>query len=418
MANAIIITIGDELLIGQVIDTNSSFIAQELNKIGISVLQRIAVGDNKQDIWDALNAAHKKSDVIILTGGLGPTADDITKPLLNEYFGGTMVINAAVLEHIEAIFKRFNRPMLAVNIKQAEVPDVCTVLFNERGTAPGMLFTKENTICISLPGVPHEMKGLMQDKVVPYLKENVLASSIIHETIVTAGEGESFVAERLKDFEASLPQHIKLAYLPNYGMLRLRLTVKGSKENETALQQEIQWFKNKLAAQLNNIIIADKDTTLSNIIAALLIEYNLTMATAESCTGGYIAHQITANAGSSTYFNGSVIAYQNSIKENVLKVPANVLETEGAVSEPTVIQMAKEVLAITRSKVSIAVSGIMGPGGGTHEKPVGTVWIAVANNSKVETQLLQLRFDRIKNIEITCMSAMLLLRKFIIAQYS
>jgi nicotinamide-nucleotide amidase len=418
MANAIIITIGDELLIGQVIDTNSSFIAQELNKIGISVLQRIAVGDNKQDIWDALNAAHKKSDVIILTGGLGPTADDITKPLLNEYFGGTMVINAAVLEHIEAIFKRFNRPMLAVNIKQAEVPDVCTVLFNERGTAPGMLFTKENTICISLPGVPHEMKGLMQDKVVPYLKENVLASSIIHETIVTAGEGESFVAERLKDFEASLPQHIKLAYLPNYGMLRLRLTVKGSKENEIALQQEIQWFKNKLAAQLNNIIIADKDTTLSNIIAALLIEYNLTMATAESCTGGYIAHQITANAGSSTYFNGSVIAYQNSIKENVLKVPANVLETEGAVSEPTVIQMAKEVLAITRSKVSIAVSGIMGPGGGTHEKPVGTVWIAVANNSKVETQLLQLRFDRIKNIEITCMSAMLLLRKFIIAQYS
>jgi nicotinamide-nucleotide amidase len=418
MANAIIITIGDELLIGQVIDTNSSFIAQELNKIGISVLQRIAVGDNKQDIWDALNAAHKKSDVIILTGGLGPTADDITKPLLNEYFGGTMVINAAVLEHIEAIFKRFNRPMLAVNIKQAEVPDVCTVLFNERGTAPGMLFTKENTICISLPGVPHEMKGLMQDKVVPYLKENVLASSIIHETIVTAGEGESFVAERLKDFEASLPQHIKLAYLPNYGMLRLRLTVKGSKENEIALQQEIQWFKNKLAAQLNNIIIADKDTTLSNIIAALLIEYNLTMTTAESCTGGYIAHQITANAGSSTYFNGSVIAYQNSIKENVLKVPANVLETEGAVSEPTVIQMAKEVLAITRSKVSIAVSGIMGPGGGTHEKPVGTVWIAVANNSKVETQLLQLRFDRIKNIEITCMSAMLLLRKFIIAQYS
>ncbi len=418
MAEAIIITIGDELLIGQVVDTNSSFIAQALNSIGITVLQRIAVGDNKPHILEALALAQTKAQVVILTGGLGPTADDITKPLLNEYFGGTMITNNEVLAHIEGIFKRYNRPMLDVNKKQAEVPSVCTVLFNDTGTAPGMLFAKNNKICISLPGVPNEMKGIMQKHVIPYLQEHTVASCILHETVVTAGEGESFVAERLKDIERNLPKHISLAYLPNYGMLRLRLTAKGKKEQEAQLQQEILAIKNTLMEQLSNIVIADKDITLSNIVANLLINHNLTLATAESCTGGYIAQQITAIPGSSAYYNGSVVAYQNSIKEKVLKVPNQILETEGAVSEPTVVQMAKEVLHITGATVSIAVSGIMGPSGGSNIKPVGMVWLAVAHNNTVTTQQLQLRFDRQKNIELTCMSALLMLRKCILSSYN
>jgi nicotinamide-nucleotide amidase len=418
MAQAIIITIGDELLIGQVVDTNSSFIAKELNSIGINVVQRIAVGDDKQQILDALSVAQTKAAVIIITGGLGPTTDDITKPVLNEYFGGTMVINNDVLTHIKGIFKRYNRPMLAINSKQAEVPSVCTVLFNDTGTAPGMLFKNNRGICVSLPGVPNEMKGIMLKHVIPYLQEHVVASCILHETIVTAGEGESFVADRIREFEQHLPQHISLAYLPNYGMLRLRLTVKGEKKQEVQLQHEVLAIKNTLMQQLANIVIADKDIALSQIVANLLMARNLTLATAESCTGGYIAQQITAIPGSSTYYNGSVVAYQNSIKEQVLHVPKQVLETEGAVSEPTVIQMAKEVLKLTGASVSIAVSGIMGPSGGTQTKPVGMVWLAVAHNDMVTTQQLQLRFDRQKNIELTCMSALLLLRKCILGNYN
>jgi nicotinamide-nucleotide amidase len=414
--NASIITIGDELLIGQTIDTNSAFIAQELNKIGVWVRCRLAVGDVYDDIWQALDEESKQSQIIIITGGLGPTADDITKPLLCEYFGGKLVMNEKVLAHVEYLFEKvFKRPMplLDRNKKQAEVPDVCTVLHNARGTAPGMLFTKNNVAFVSLPGVPHEMKGLIQTEVIPYILRNFNLPAIVHQTAFTFGQGESQLAEMLKDFEPALPPHIKLAYLPNYGMVKLRLTSQG--DNKEQVTKELFPYFQKLQELVKEFLVTNKDEGLEIVMGQLLKEKNKTMATAESCTGGYIAHLITSIAGSSAYYKGSVVSYANEVKENVLGVQHTTLQTAGAVSEQTVIQMVKGALKALNTDFALATSGIMGPDGGSDEKPVGTVWIAVGNNSKTETMKLNLRFDRQRNIIITANQALNFLRKFILA---
>jgi nicotinamide-nucleotide amidase len=414
--NASIITIGDELLIGQTIDTNSAFIAQELNKIGVWVRHRLAVGDVYDDIWQALDAESKQSQIIIITGGLGPTADDITKPLLCEYFGGKLVMNEKVLAHVEYLFEKvFKRPMplLDRNKKQAEVPDMCTVLHNARGTAPGMLFTKNSVAFISLPGVPHEMKGLIQTEVIPYILRNFNLPAIVHQTAFTFGQGESQLAEMLKDFEPALPPHIKLAYLPNYGMVKLRLTSQG--DNKEQVTKELFPYFQKLQELVKEFLVTNKDEGLEIVMGQLLKEKNKTMATAESCTGGYIAHLITSIAGSSAYYKGSVVSYANEVKENVLGVQHTTLQTAGAVSEQTVIQMVKGALKALNTDFALATSGIMGPDGGSDEKPVGTVWIAVGNNSKTETMKLNLRFDRQRNIIITANQALNFLRKFILA---
>jgi nicotinamide-nucleotide amidase len=414
---ASIITIGDELLIGQVTDTNSPWMAQELNKTGVWLKRRVAVGDLREEIVHALDEQSKDCQIIIMTGGLGPTADDITKEVLNDYFGGKMVTDQRTLEHIQYLFQKvYQRPIIQRNLEQANVPDVCTVLFNERGSAPGMWFERNGKVFVSLPGVPHEMKGLMLKEVLPRLQQHFTMPFISHRTLLTAGVGESFLAEMIKDWEAQLPPHIKLAYLPHYSMVRLRITGSGSAKEklEQELEQQFAVLKNLVAEYL----VVDEDKSLQQVVGNLLKQSNSTMSTAESCTGGYIAHLITSIAGSSEYFRGSVVSYANEVKTGVLKVNQETLLQDGAVSESTVRQMVQGALLTLKTDFAVATSGIMGPGGGSATKPVGTVWIAAGNKDEIVTQLFHFRFDRARNIEMTAINALNLLRKFIASRQS
>ena len=411
--HATIITIGDELLIGQVIDTNSAFIAQALLKIGIPVTSRIAVGDKKADIINALDTASKKSKIIILTGGLGPTADDITKPLLNEYFGGKMIVHQPSLDHITYIFETIHkRPMIDRNTKQAEVPDVCEVLFNEKGTAPGMFFKKEGVYYFSLPGVPHEMRWLIENQVIPVIQKSFTTPFIAHKTLLTAGIGESFLAEHIAHFESALPAFIKLAYLPNIGMVRLRLT--GSGQDEKLLAKEVNAQFESLKEAVKEYLVIDADETMEMVVANLLKQRKQTVSTAESCTGGYIGHLLSKNAGSSQFYTGGIISYDNRIKTEFLDVPTEILQTVGAVSKQAVEQMALAVREKMNTDYAISVSGIMGPSGQTDEKPLGMVWVGVASREKVVSKVFYLRFDRLRNIEVTANQAINLLRLLII----
>ena len=410
---ATIITIGDELLIGQVIDTNSAYIAQKLNSIGVQLHQRIAVGDDAAAITAALDTAIAKTQIVIITGGLGPTADDITKPLLNQYFGGKMVIHQPSLDHITYIFEQVHkRPMIERNRKQAEVPDVCEVLFNQTGTAPGMLFTKKDCLIFSLPGVPHEMQWLINDQVLPIIKDRLRLGFIAHRTLLTAGVGESFLAESIIDFETNLPSFIKLAYLPSYGMVRLRLTGQG--DEDATLQKQLDQYFKQLKELVKAYLVTDKDEPIEVVVGNLLKSKNQTIATAESCTGGYIGHLLSKHAGSSTFFTGSVVSYDNRIKTEYLDVPTSILQTVGAVSKEAVEQMALAIRVKMKTDFGISVSGIMGPSGQTDEKPLGMVWIGVSNKEKVVSKVFYLRFDRQKNIEVTATQAINLLRLLII----
>ena len=410
---ASIITIGDELLIGQVIDTNSAFIAQELNKAGVWVKRRVAVGDSKEEIIRALDEESRDTNIIIITGGLGPTADDITKPVLAEYFGGKLIVNEEVKKHLIYLFEQvFRRPIIERNLKQAEVPDVCTVLPNARGTAPGMWFEKNGKVFVSLPGVPHEMKGLIINEVVPRLQQAFSMPFIAHRTLLTAGIGESFLAETILHWEERLPAHLKLAYLPNYGMVRLRIT--GWATDKEQLEKELEAEFVALKTLVREWLVTDEDNTLQMALSKLLRSLNKTMATAESCTGGYIAHLITAIPGASTIFKGGIISYDNEIKIRELHVSPATLRSAGAVSEEVVKEMASGALAAMNTDYAVAVSGIMGPDGGTTEKPVGTVWVAVGDRHKLVTQKFLFRFDRDRNIEMTATQALNLLRKFIV----
>lgn len=409
---ASIITIGDELLIGQVIDTNSAWMATELNKAGIRVKRRVAVGDKYNEIWTALDEETKHADIILITGGLGPTADDITKPLLCEYFGGKMIVDPGALSNVKNIFEVIlKRPMIERNLKQAEVPDCCTVIQNARGTAPGMWFEKNGKIYVSMPGVPHEMKGMMEETVIPMLLARFDLPAIVHRTLLTAAVGESTLADMLQDFENNLPKKLSLAYLPNYGMVRLRLS--GSAFNKEEIIEEIDEQFLKMQQILKQYLVTDCDETMQQVVGKILLAKNATMATAESCTGGYIAHLLTAIAGSSAFFLGSVVAYDYKLKESLLNVQSSTLTEKGAVSEETVLEMHKGLLAQTNADYGIAVSGIMGPGGGTPDKPVGTVWLAVGDKEKQKAVKMHFRFDRSKNIELTAMNALNELRKFI-----
>jgi len=409
---ASIITIGDELLIGQVVDTNSAWMAQMLNKCGIWVTHRVAVGDSREDILSALDEESRRASIILITGGLGPTADDITKPVLLEYFGGKMVVNEMALANVRGIFEKLKRPMIGRNLQQAEVPDTCTVIPNKRGTAPGMWFEKGNRIFVSMPGVPHEMKGMMTDGVIPALVRHFRPPSIAHRTLLTAGVGESFLAEHIRSFEEGLPSSIRLAYLPNYGMVRLRLTARGEEHDSTGAM--LQEHFDRLKMLVAEWMVTDEDISIQEAVGRLLLARGKTLGTAESCTGGYIAHLITSIPGSSRYYKGSVVGYDNAVKMEVLHVGMPTLASEGAVSEATVREMVRGALSILNTDVAIATSGIMGPDGGTPEKPVGTVWIAVGNHQNIRTQKLTFRFDRSRNIELTATNALNLLRKFIL----
>ena len=415
MTKTSIITIGDELLIGQVIDTNSAWMAQELNKAGIWVNRRLAIGDGRTDILQALEAESAHSDIILITGGLGPTADDITKPVLCEYFNTTLVINEEALENVKNIFtKILQRPLIERNLKQAEVPASCLVIQNNRGTAPGMLFEKNGKIFIAMPGVPHEMKGMMTDNVIPYLQKRFATHFVSHRTLLTAGIGESTLADLIQDFEISLPPDIRLAYLPNYGMVRLRLTANATHADK--LEDQLNNLFANLKSRVSEWMVTDQDISLQEALGKILNERKQTLATAESCTGGHAAQLITSIPGSSAYFKGSVVAYDNEVKIKLLGVDPVIISTHGAVSEETVRAMVRGAITLLKTDFAIATSGIMGPGGGTESKPVGTVWIAAGDGQETITQKFWFRFDRQRNTELTTVNVLNLLRKFILSK--
>jgi len=400
------------LLIGQVIDTNSAWMARELNQIGIAIKSRLAIGDDAQEMKRALDLASDEADIILLTGGLGPTSDDITKEFLCEYFNGKMVINEGALENVKYLFEKiYKKPVSEVNLMQAQVPDFCEVIQNRRGSAPGMIFNKDEKIFVSMPGVPYEMQGIMND-LIPYLQKKFDLPAIIHRTILTAGIGESALAEIIADFEKELPEEIRLAYLPNYGMVRLRLSTSGF--DKTATENLIENHFEKLKKLVSQYMVTDKDEPMQVVLGNLLQKNKKTISTAESCTGGAIASLITSVAGSSSYFEGSIVSYSNRIKKTMLNVKEETLISNGAVSEEVVIEMLNGLLDQLETDYGIAVSGIMGPGGGSAEKPVGTVWVAVGNKEKRVTKKLQQRFERGKNIEVTSVMSLDMMRRFIL----
>ncbi len=409
-----IITIGDELLIGQVIDTNSAFIATKLNEAGIYVHQITSVSDNREHIIEALGNAAQKADIILITGGLGPTNDDITKLTLCKYFNVGLKFDKEAYKDVEYMFKIRGREVTEVNRKQAELPENSVALRNKNGTAPGMWFDVNGKIYVSMPGVPYEMKALMEDEVIPKLQKQFTLPVIVHRNVLTIGIGESVLAEKIAAWEASLAQdNIKLAYLPSIGMVRLRLSTKGS--DRVLLEKTVQKKITELQSLVGEFIFGYENDTLQEIVGKLLKERKQTIATAESCTGGYISHLITSIAGSSDYYVGSVITYSYEIKTLELNVNAEVLNKRGAVSQEVVEQMASEVRKKFKTDYSIAVSGIAGPGGGTPEKPVGTVWIAIATPQRVFSKKFQFANNRMRNIQMTANAALNLLRKEILA---
>ena len=411
--NASIITIGDEILIGQIIDTNSAWMAQRLNLIGFKVDAIHSISDSKDAILSYLAKAEKESDVILITGGLGPTKDDITKKTMAEYFDAGMVFHEATYDRITRMFEKWGRSMTSAHKEQCYMPDNAEILKNKMGTAPGMWFEHHGKVFVSMPGVPYEMKYLMQEEVLPKIKKRFPGRPIAHRTILTVGEGESRLAKRIEQFEDTLPGNVKLAYLPGLGSVRLRLS--GSADDATLLDQQLDELKSTLVGLIPEFVFGYEQESLQEVVGRLLIENNKTLATAESCTGGHIAHKITSVPGSSTYFMGSVIAYSNGIKERLLDVSPDTLATHGAVSEQTVIEMVQGTLKLVQTDIAIAVSGIAGPGGGTFEKPVGTVWLAVGDKDHIVTHKLQLGKDRIKNIEYSSVRALNMIRKFLIS---
>jgi len=399
-----IITIGDEILIGQIVDTNSAWMAKQLNDAGIKVKQITSVSDDADHIMEALGQAEKRAEIILITGGLGPTKDDITKYTLARYFNMGMRRDPAVLAQVEEIFRRFNRPMIESNNKQADVPDGCTVIQNKNGTAPCMWFDHNGTIIVSMPGVPFEMMYLMDDEIIPRLKKAFELPFIYHKTILTANLGESFLAQQIEDIEDSLPPSIKLAYLPKLGQVRLRLSTSGT--NEARLKADVDVYVQQIIARIKPYIVAEDDIPIEKAILNIMDEKGLTLSTAESCTGGYIAQLITQHAGCSSVFAGGAVAYSYELKESVLGVKADTLAKYGAVSEQTVKEMASGAITNFNTDYSVAVSGIAGPDGGTVDKPVGTVWIAVANKHRVVAKLFSFGNKRAQNIERSAIAAL------------
>ena len=406
--NVEIIVIGDELLIGQVTDTNSGWIARELNHIGWEVTEITTVRDRSREITDALNSSFGRVDVVLMTGGLGPTKDDITKQTLCDYFGGKLVFDESVFANVEAIFRRRKLTMNDSTRNQAYVPNMCTVIQNPVGTDPVMWFERNGKVLVSMPGVPTEMKTVMKEVVISRLREYFQDhSSILHRTCLVKDFTESRLSETLSDFEAQLPACIKLAYLPTPGVIRLRLTARG--DEESYLQKIIDDEFFKLRTILGSHLFCGSDTTLAGALGSILAERGETLATAESCTGGNIAHEITRIAGSSVYFKGSVVAYSNEVKTRVLNVSSEILSGFGAVSRETVLQMVSGVQRLLSSDCAIATSGIAGPGGGSVEKPVGTVWIAVRYGERSEVECFCFEGDREQVIARATQSALLML---------
>lgn len=407
-----IITIGDELLIGQVTDTNSVFIAKALNKIGISIYQITSIQDDKTHILKALKEAEDNADIIILTGGLGPTKDDITKKTIAEYFKDTLVRDASVLKNIEYLWKQYiKQPLKQVNKDQALVPSKATVLMNKLGSAPGMWIKKGSKVFISLPGVPYEMKALIENSVIPKLQETFNCPFILHKTLWVYGVGESALAERIEAWEDALPKHIKLAYLPNLGKVRLRLSAKGFDAQQ--IKDEVQQQINQLLPLIKDDFFGfeDEEDSIEISIAKQLVKLGKTLAVAESCTGGKIAEQITANAGASAYFKGGLVSYATQSKIDVLKIPKDIINTNSVVSSQVAKAMAQNTLQLFNSDYAIATTGNAGPTKGDSKAEVGTVFIAIATKNNVFSQEFNMGNHRIKVINKATNKALEMLQK-------
>lgn len=404
-----IIAIGDEILIGQTIDTNSAFIATQLNLHGIRVWQKRVIADTREAISLALDTLHPDTRYVFMTGGLGPTKDDITKKTLLEYFGGTMVFQDEVWAQIQTLFKGFNREPKEVHRQQAYVPSSCKAIVNETGTAPGMQFEREGRYYFSTPGVPYETEHLVGDKIIPWIAETQMEGKLYHKTLITQGIGESDLAEILKDWEEALPVELKLAYLPSPGLVRLRLT--GAAGDKDSSKKLVQGGISEMRQLLGDLIFGEDVSSLEEIVGKSLLQRKMTLATAESCTGGYIGHLITSIPGSSDYYKGGLVAYSNSLKEAFLGVDPQALEEHGAVSEVVAKQMAEGVRERTGSDFGLATTGVAGPGGGSAEKPVGTVWIAVAGPQGTMAKVYQFGNHRQRNIRRSALMALDRLRK-------
>jgi nicotinamide-nucleotide amidase len=403
-----LLTIGDEILYGQIVDTNSQWMSVELSQVGIKVIRKTTVGDLEDEILTAFAEAEKRADVILITGGLGPTSDDLTKPCLAKYFDCELRMHEEALAEVTEFFKSRGRELTEVNRQQAALPVCCQKVTNKMGTAPGMWFHRNGKVFVSMPGVPHEMKRMMTDIVIPKLCETFKTPTIQHTVIRTVGIGESFLADKIADWEKSLPTHIKLAYLPSLGEVKLRLTAIG--DDKEKLAAESHALVEKLYAIAGEFIFGIGEQPLEAVLGTTLRNLKLKIAVAESCTGGYLSHLITSVPGSSDYFMGGVIAYDNEVKTKQLGIDTSTLEKFGAVSEETIKEMAEAVRIKFNTDIGIATSGIAGPGGGSDDKPVGTVWIAYADKDKTVTKKLQLSKDRMINIRMSSVSALNLMR--------
>lgn len=413
--NVSIVTIGDEILIGQIVDTNSAWMAQQLNKAGAKVVKIITTSDGHSDIIEAIQQAQDVADVVLITGGLGPTKDDITKKAIADHLGVGMEFSQTTFDHISGLLTKWGIKITEGHKTQSMMPANAVLLANKMGTAPGMWFDLPDKVIVSMPGVPYEMQYLMENEVIPKLVKRFQVFPIIHRTILTAGIGESVLADKISHIEEQLPEYVKLAFLPGKAMVRVRLSARA--ENGEDVEKVVKEEAQKITDELSGFVYGFEKESLPEVVLRRCEERSLTLSTAESCTGGFVSHLITTIPGSSTVFKGGVVAYSNELKMNLLGVPESTLEQDGAVSEETVIAMAKGALKTMNTDIAVSISGIAGPGGGTPEKPVGTVWICVSNEKETFTRKLALSKDRVKNIEYSANIALTALWRFVMKQY-
>ncbi len=412
MHKACLITIGDEILIGQITDTNSGWLSQYLGKLGIQVGMTISIGDDQTQIVDTLKQQTDKFPLVITTGGLGPTKDDITKKAIASFLQVPLVFHEESYNRILNIFKKLDRPVSETHKEQCFLPEGVEILPNSMGTAPGMLFQAGKGILVSLPGVPFEMMAIAEESLKPILSQKFTNGIILTKTILVAGVGETEIEDRITSIISTMPKHLSIAYLPALGQVRLRLTITGS-HDRSSLEKALQQFTEKICDELGDLVFGYDESNLETEIGKLCQEKSIKIGTIESCTGGKIAHRIVSVSGASSYFEGSIISYSNRIKNQVVGIPAEILSKHGAVSETTVKEMVKRGCALLGVDVVVAVSGIAGPTGGSPEKPVGTIWLAVGNETEVTTMLYKAGKNRAKNIELAAQAGLNLLRKFL-----
>ena len=403
-----LITIGDEILYGQILDTNSKWMSEELDAIGIRVIHKTTIGDNREDILGSFRDAQSRADLVLITGGLGPTSDDVTKPCLADFFGVPIEINDRALEELTALFAQWDREVTPTNQEQAMLPTNCTMVSNTLGSAPGMWFDENNSVFVSMPGVPHEMKKMMSDSIIPMIKERFNTPHIVHKLVRTTGIGESWLSDKISEWESHLPENIKLAYLPSVMEVKLRLTATGGSAKN--LRSSIEIEKTKLVALIGKYVFGYDNDSLEGVVGQLLRNCKSTISTAESCTGGYLGHMITSVAGSSDYFLGGIVSYDNQIKSEVLGVNNATLQEFGAVSEETALEMAENVRKKFKADFGVSTTGVAGPSGGSKEKPVGTIWIGLADGKNTIAKRFSLSRERLINIQAAAKIALNMVR--------